>query len=126
MLHRIILGGLMCLLVGCANNYKGAYDFIPPSSESGQTCVANCEVAKVHCEKVCQKDNGECLTRMAEQAQADYEDYLAMQREAGEPVTRNKASFSDNRVCYRRGCDCQIEYRECFQLCGGQLVAKAE
>jgi hypothetical protein len=125
-LQKLIFTGLALLLAGCASGYKGDYDFIPPASEAGVACVAGCDKARTLCEKVCHADKGECLQRVQEQAQIDFEGYVAAQNAAGAPVTRSLASFVDKRICYQQGCDCQIEYGECFQLCGGQLVAKAK
>jgi hypothetical protein len=125
-LQKLIFISLTLVLASCASGYKGDYDFIPPTSEAGMACVAGCEKAKALCEKVCHSDKGECLQRVQEQAQIDFEEYVAAQNAAGAPVTRSLASFEDKKVCYQRGCDCQIEYNECFQLCGGRLVAQAK
>ena len=113
---------VLALSAGCASNYETIYHYSPPVSERGQQCVAQCDQANDSCQRLCY--GASCQADAKEQAQTAYDEYTAQQQMDGLSVTRNLASFYDTRQCKAlASCQCEPEYRACYQLCGGQVSA---
>lgn len=59
------------LLSGCAPQYETRYEFTPPSSTSGLTCLNRCEVQARTCNLQCHLQYNQCSVKAEEQAKVE-------------------------------------------------------
>lgn len=119
--------GVILGLTGCGPKN---YNLSPPTTVEGQQCVTECRQSKQACFDNCQataitgQTEQTCLKQAQEQAKANYEEYVSVTMAEGNPISRTADSFFDQSSCKQAVCgSCEVEYRSCYQLCGGRLVA---
>jgi hypothetical protein len=102
------------LMVGCSGTSSTTvYSYSPPTSVDGHACVDECQQSKAVCEQSCAVPNPECIAR--EQAKAKQE--FNEQQTYGQPAQPLEAFYHPER-CEHLGCDCETNYKVCYQLCG--------
>jgi len=114
---------LFCLcLLGCAPIYKTHYIYTPPQSPKGKQCVSQCTQSRTMCKQLCQMNQENCELRGRDKARFEYESYV-QQRQVNElPIERSLDSFLSTIHC-QKTCSCGTQYRSCYSLCGGEVVA---
>lgn len=112
------------LLAACSAKYETYYEYKEPASESANICVQQCQLSKNRCQKMCTNDDSLCQKNALMQAQLEYKKYINQQLTAGTTASRDLNSFYDPLQCAKTSCDCQQDYKACFQLCGGIIKVK--
>lgn len=108
------------ILVGCGSMFKTTYQHVPPTTAEGQKCVAQCAQSKRMCKRLCVSDK-QCRQQARKAAQQRYEANKA----ANPQSTKTVADYINARECDAQdNCGCQEDYNACFEMCGGQLIAK--
>lgn len=124
-MKSIVTGAALLIIamfmVACSSVYDTSYSYQSPVSQSGKQCTVQCLQTKNSCQQLCQNDSPACKARARERARLDYNDYVSSQNIAGKPVTRDLNSFYDPLQCASPSCNCEADFRACYQLCGGQV-----
>lgn len=117
------------LLASCAPVIETTYDYTPPDTAEGQSCVARCQAERAPCTQSCDRRERLCLTDSESRAMRDY------QMELGDGLNRRSSASSRTyfdyadryrSLCYVGGCRdaCDATYRTCFEGCGGKVTAQ--
>ncbi len=123
----------LLFLVSCGPIYDTRYHYHPPEDFEGRKCINSCVASRDRCKSFCQRDKNECLRRVEQKAQNDYDDYVARcnrgQRERASLYRHecvfDKKKFSDFR--HEGDCSANCEsgcghnYNDCYTNCGGRL-----
>lgn len=121
---RLTIIFFLVLLSGCQKVYETQYNFNQPTSEVGQQCITKCQRIKAVCEKNCQGGIDACLKRAKAKSLADFDRYAKDRQEKGLPITKDSNSFYNPLQCSDEFCQCDGDYRACYELCGGDVEAK--
>lgn len=127
--RRSLVVMVWCALVlaGCELTpvYETRYSFTPPKSQEGRTCAAQCLMHQQTCSSECSSGYQACKDREEDVAQREYHRYLKEQHRLKKPVKLGIINFRRGD-CSSKYChdECGSFYRECFQLCGGQVSAR--
>lgn len=84
-------------LVGCSAKYETFYEYNAPQNDDVQNCVSYCKISLERCQKYCPKSLGLC---------SNSHETLYMTQ------------------CEERPCECDKDYRACYQMCGGKVIKK--
>lgn len=109
------VAGLLMVMIGLAGcGPQIVYDFIPPESDAGRICAAQCQSTATSCRQMKQMVNQQCQNN-----------YNAMQQ------NYNACKESGAKHCvgptpcpFNSSSECDQNYRECFAACGGQVIAR--
>jgi len=116
----------MAALSGCAGHgpkdCKTVYDFRPPATYEGKMCVMRCGHERTQCRsnKEQQYTNCEHHNRMVA---LEFERCLA----SGATNCYSASAPPCERPCLGGTCgvdQCEMEYRFCYQSCGGKVVSR--
>lgn len=121
--NRLFTVICLVLLSGCQKVYETQYDYNQPVAETGRQCVTQCQRAKAVCEKHCQ-DPAACKKQAKTKALEDYALYVSAQEQKGLPVTKDSNSFYNPLQCSQELCQCDSDYRACYELCGGTISSR--
>ena len=126
MTHRLV--AFFCLLsvslIACGPVYHTDYTFDPPGSQSGRTCVLQCDNSKLLCDQLTESRYDSCLQRAELQYQScESRKIYRIDYESG------KTKCVENCYCYRESCSrdeetCDKQYRSCYQTCGGKVTSR--
>lgn len=119
MKKSILFISFVFVLLGCAH-YQTNYAFKSPHSEEGQLCINECRTSKTVCQQQCLSQDPNCLRQVKAEARVEYDAYVG--EHAGQPIHRDFNAFYHPEKCAHSGCSCEVDYRACFELCGGQLI----
>lgn len=116
------LAALLGLLAGCAHT---RYEFIPPPDDKGKACVTGCANARDIC------TSRESQQALWDQMRCERQNDLMVRRCMATAGNRDEAARCG---VYRQFCwgqagntyGCELDYRQCFQKCGGQIRAYEE
>lgn len=111
---------ILLLLASCVSKYKSVVAYHPPSSKNGQSCVQKCKVTRTNCQSVCHAGETNCDDVAWLRAEDDYDNYLKKQNVEGKPVYRDLSSFYNPLQCDKSACQCEEDFRVCYQMCGGK------
>lgn len=108
-------------LAACGPRYRTTYNYTPPPTETGRTCVMQCEVTRTQCEAL-------------EQQRVDLEAQRAdiQHQQCQEAATReyDRCRSQGGQMCIQRTCvrpqvqastRCEEQYNRCYQSCGGTI-----
>jgi hypothetical protein len=115
---------LMLLLAACSPIYTTDYSFDPPPSNTGRTCVLQCENSKLLCDQLVESRYDSCLQRAELQYQScESRKIYKIDYDSG------NTKCVQNCYCYRDSCSkdettCGTQYRTCYQTCGGKVTSK--
>lgn len=112
---------LVSLLAGCGPIYKRNYEHIPPKSQTGKMCHAQCVQTKGACQEACRVDTERCQARAKQDALYEYEQYKHHQRKEGKPIEKDISEFNRGGSC-GNSCNCEPMYNDCFKACGGKII----
>jgi hypothetical protein len=128
-----ILGVLGTLFfAGCATTEKAApevpvtYRYQAPTSAEGKVCLSKCEATRSACQQNCVADQSSCLNKAQNRANFLYQEYVSQCQLENVPVEKNVSAFLDDTQCKLQACECDKDYRACFQLCGGKLIPQRQ
>ena len=115
---------LLALISGCSIFDSGPtteYRYIPPESETGRLCIASCQTNRTLC---CQEKK---------QKYRECQQLEELRRLHRENCLLRLQDDQDRAVCYQPGIqpfcwlpnchECDTQYRECYQNCGGSVEA---
>ena len=114
---------LIFFACSCAPRYRTTYDFTPPTSEQGKTCVFQCENTKLQCEQ---------LQEMKLQNCRDREDLKQQKCQDKAEKEYERCKAKGNQICFQAACPisecykgtkCETQYRRCYQTCGGKVTS---
>jgi len=114
---------LIGLLMGCGPVYKKEYSYVPPKSQAGKICTAQCVQNRGNCEQMCQMRNDTCRAQAKQNAVYQYEMYKEEQHDRGQPVDKRVSDFDDSSSC-NNDCNCAPTYNACYSACGGQILTR--
>jgi hypothetical protein len=103
---------LASVLIGCGPQI--VYDYLPPESEVGRACTAQCQIGANNCRQMKQMANQQCQNN-----------YNAMQQNYNAcKATGAKHCVGPTPCPYSSTSECDQNYRECFSACGGTVIAR--
>jgi hypothetical protein len=109
------LAGLFLMLMvvsGCGPQI--VYDYVPPDTNEGRVCAAQCQSTATNCRQMKQMVSQQCQNNY----NAMLQNYNAC-REVGA-----KHCVGPTPCPYSSTSECDQNYRECFAACGGTVVAR--
>ena len=122
LMRLLALCSLTVAIVACGPVYKTTYTYQPPADPNGQRCTVQCDQSKASCTHLCRVSYDNCSEKSMKAARKKYNAYVAERRAANQKVDKKLHHFLDDSNCIRTDCDCEEEYRSCFQLCGGKAI----
>jgi hypothetical protein len=123
-LRSLLIGvWLTVMLVGCGPVYKREYAFVPPKSDVGKMCTAQCVQGKNRCEQRCRRDTERCRAHAREEAIYQFEQYKRERRRLGQEVKKSINDFDRGYTC-ETACNCEPTFRDCYAACGGQVLQR--
>ncbi len=138
-LAAMLLASAALLLAGCSiqmeppqPKYEVTHNFIPPTSDMGRMCAAQCLTSKDQClttkQLTAELAKERCLNDERERARKEYASYAKSRTDKGKKVDRTEDSFYSRARCDQAGgtlSDCNENYHQCYTTCGGQVVAQS-
>lgn len=124
-LSGLALVAMVLMLTGCGPTYKTLYDYQPPASAEGRTCISQCQVSRNYCRTTCVATQDACQARERLEAHQAYERYAEQQTEAGREIRRTPSSFERPFACSDTACrqSCDDDFQMCYATCGGTVSA---
>lgn len=113
-MRKYFLLALPVLLSACGPVYETSYSFIPPTKESGQTCVFQCEMTRNQCFQLEEMKEQNC------EMQSKYE-YDRCQRDLEARGKKEKWYDCSYDSCSADTERCESLYRSCYSACGGTV-----
>jgi hypothetical protein len=138
-LAALLVAPLALIVAGCSMEmeppqprYEVTHNFIPPASDMGRMCAAQCLTSKDQCLTTKQLSTElakeHCENDERERARKDYASYAKSRKDKGKKVDRTEDSFYSRARCERAGgtlSNCNENYHQCYTTCGGQVVAQS-
>ena len=123
---RYALCALAALTAACATGpqYRTFYDFVPPTTAEGRSCVFQCENTKMQCSQLEEMRVANCEDR------ADYRHGQCMDRaqDAYQRCQQSGNQYCVQSYCARESCSyssrCENQYNRCFEVCGGEILSE--
>lgn len=105
------------LLNGCSTT---SYEFVPPTTEAGRMCTAQCAIAKESCLGDAEAQGVRNKATCEQLSSQEYTSCLINANNA----EQKKACQKKKRICieYASTDRCEKRYRGCFVGCGGRVV----
>lgn len=121
-MKKIFSALCILLLTSCAAQYETYYVFDNIKGENNEQCVKYCQSSKLKCANTC-RNNGEfCKKSTNSSAKLEDQSYLK------DIAIKDEVSFQEltyNSIqCTEISCDCERDYRACYQMCGGTIHIK--
>ena len=98
------------LCAGCVTEYK----YTPPAGKSGQLCIERCVQTQMDCRQAEQDRSARANRKCEHDAEVEYNACLKYAEDKKKCV---------QQICYDTPSvgQCDIDYRACYQNCGGQV-----
>ena len=122
LIRLVVFCAIALAITACGSVYKTTYHYQPPTDAKGQVCTVQCQQSKKLCQRLCNSSHGTCQKQANEQAQRSYAEYVAERQTNKQPIKKKQRDFVDTSACVQDECECEDEYRSCFQLCGGKAI----
>lgn len=74
------------------------------------------------CQQNCSDSNISCERQASQDARVSFRQYAKSQRKQRLPIIKSVSDFKDDSQCHA-SCGCDSVYRQCYQTCGGQVLA---
>lgn len=121
--YRLFILFVSLIMSACGPVYQTDYTFTPPTTESGQMCVFQCDNSKLQCGQLEEMKYQNCLDR------ADREYYNCENNKRYGYNKNGEWVCQDNCYCFRSSCSvneaiCDDRYRMCYQTCGGKVQSR--
>jgi hypothetical protein len=108
-------------LAGCTSE-PTRYKLVPPTTPSGEACVAKCDEQRKECNASLQNQFEVCQTQYRE----DMGIYTRCRNSSLGPAPGSQFSCNIPRACQLpSGESCEETYRACFEACGGKVEQEA-
>jgi hypothetical protein len=114
---------LAAMLAGCGPIYKTEYAYVPPRTDTGKMCTAQCVQGKNSCEQMCEMKNQDCRLRAHQDALTQFEMYKQERKREGKPLKKDVKDFDQSYTC-GSSCNCEPTYNACYSACGGQVLER--
>lgn len=112
---------LFFTLCSCQKVFETHYDYTSPVAESGQQCITQCQRVRDVCKRHCGVNPELCIKNEKAKSLKKYSSYVKERRRKGLPVTKDSNYFYNPLQCSKELCQCDSDYRACYELCGGQV-----
>jgi len=112
-------------LSGCQTVTTSALEYSPPALDRGQECVIQCQNVREQCNKSCSESTKQCLQQKQTEALDNLTRYKKRMQTAPQLPERDFNSFYNTLQCDTPKCRCEVNYRACYQLCGGQVTERS-
>ena len=115
---------LLCVvfLTGCSKTY---YNYNPPQSETGKSCIARCEDKRAECKQNRATSLAQCKIMQQALAQTSYDNYLREYNKSKaqkNPIPKRLSDFENIFLCSDiDNINCFSSYNDCFIGCGGRI-----
>jgi hypothetical protein len=112
---------LALALAGCGPQYRTEKRLVPPQNEAVRACAVQCQMAKSQCYQLQELQYENCQDR----AESDYQWCESRKRYENRPDGRRvcvRNCSCTRQYCNRGTLSCDSQHRECYQVCGGQIV----
>ena len=126
------LAGCTVQMVPPEPRYEVSHSYIPPATDMGRMCAAQCLTSKDQCLTTKQLSadlaRERCENDERERARKEYASYAKSRKDKGKKVDRTEDSFYARYRCEKAGTtlsDCGENYHQCYTTCGGQVVAQS-
>lgn len=111
---QAVFYGLCCMIVaGCAPTYETYYEYSEDKSGEFVNCVSYCKITKDNCLHKCKQNQDICGVH----AKSDLMDGLS------KPHSVSTLNLYVQQ-CQDVSCDCDADYRACYEMCGGKVIKK--
>jgi hypothetical protein len=114
---------MLVLLTACGPIYNTEYTFVPPRSNMGKMCIAQCVQSKSMCQQMCDMRNDNCRAQAKMEAHQDYKMYKHERHKEGKEVKKDIGDFDKSYAC-NTNCNCEPQFHSCYSACGGQVLEK--
>jgi hypothetical protein len=121
-----VFAALILLLSGCDSVYQTKYIYELPQSQSGQTCVSQCQQTKNMCQEHCQSQDRSCRLASRQVAYYHYQHYHDARVAHGLPVDKNLNDFDNSYYKCNHTCHCSVSFNHCYKGCGGRITERKE
>lgn len=111
LIKLLITISVIILMTSCAAQYEKYYVFDKIDSQNIQQCVTYCQTSKDRCLSRCQSNGSLCKKDAVFSAKSNDKRYPLMSVDSD--------LVFDPAQCLEMQCDCDRDYRACYQLCGG-------
>lgn len=117
-IFRTLLAAALCalLLGACVTTH---YEFIQPESEQGKACITGCGNARDICR------SRESQQALWDQMRCEQQNNFAVRRCLAVAGNRDEAGRCGiyRQICWahQNTYSCEVDYRQCFVKCGGQI-----
>lgn len=119
-----ILAIITLVLTACGPIYKKQYAYVPPASNMGKMCTAQCVQNKNSCEQMCQMRNDNCRMQARQDAMYQFEIYRSDRLKQNLPVEKSINDFDRGSFGCQNTCGCSATYRSCYAACGGEVLER--
>ncbi len=123
-LQRFVCAVFMTSLVACSAKYETYYEFDDTSKVNVQECVSYCKLTKEKCINQCVANGDLCQKAPNNSANLTKSDYVKDIQVNEDALPENSALTYDPLQCVSTQCDCDNDYRTCYQMCGGKVRKK--
>lgn len=105
-------------LTGCGPIYDTRYHYTPPQDPQGMNCIFQCDNMKMQCEQLEMMRYENCMNR----AKLEQDRCLDNIRRQNREPKKNECPLIHS--CSQDTERCDVQYRICYQNCGGQVHAE--
>lgn len=112
---------MIFLVSGCGPMYQTTYTLVPPKTYRGRMCVNQCLSDKNQCTMSCRRIDQRCHAEADRAARPAYNVHVREQHRRNQRVQSGVSDFADYSNC-RPGCNCTVNYRQCYANCGGTVT----
>jgi len=123
-IKQFILFCLILTLASCSAKYEKYYEFDFSPNKDSKQCIAQCVKTKTRCTSLCTNNDVLCKKNSTLQAQLEYQSYVKEKTVEGGTINRDLDSYYAPLQCSKISCDCEADYRACYQMCGGVVKVK--
>lgn len=116
---------LLFSLSGCQKVMISALEYSPPAQDKGKECLVQCQNVRDQCSLSCNESINACLTQKRTEALDNLTRYQTRVSADPELPERDFNSFYNTLQCDTPMCRCEVNYRACYQLCGGQVKERS-
>ena len=115
---------LVLALFACSAKYEKYYEFSYEPNTQSKQCIEQCVKTKSKCLSLCTNDDELCKKNSTLQANLEYNNYVKEKMIEGKTINRDLDSYYAPLQCSKVSCDCEADYRACYQMCGGVVKMK--
>lgn len=118
MFKKIAAALILLTLTGCGPMYVFKNEYVPPNSDQGRSCAANCISNLSMCQNQCRAEKNNC--EMMNQVSSIAQDALkANSKRPSQYGTGYQRYCSSDYNCMT---NCESTRQSCHKMCGGEVI----